>query len=70
MCEYLSYIFVSVKVTFTDRDGDEVTVDAKIGDSLLEVAKEYDIDLEGIRFSTSSHTTSIILLLKSFNIVQ
>ena len=53
MCEYLSYIFVSVKVTFTDRDGDEVTVDAKIGDSLLEVAKEYDIDLEGIRFSTS-----------------
>lgn len=36
-----------VKVTFIDRDGDEHTVDAKIGDSLLEVAKEYDIDLEG-----------------------
>lgn len=37
----------SVKVTFVDRDGDEITVDAKIGDTLLEVAKEYDVDLEG-----------------------
>lgn len=34
-------------MTFVDRDGDEYTVDAKLGDSLLEVAKEYDIDLEG-----------------------
>lgn len=57
-----------MKVTFVDRDGDEVTVDAKVGDSLLEVAKEYDIDLEGIiTFTTSSHTMSITLLI---NIVQ
>ncbi len=35
-------------MTFVDRDGDEHTVDAKMGDSLLEVAKEYDIDLEGV----------------------
>lgn len=52
-----------MKVTFVDRDGDEVTVDAKVGDSLLEVAKEYDIDLEGITFTTSSHTMSINLLI-------
>lgn len=34
-------------MTFIDRDGDEMTVDAKIGDTLLEVAKQYDVDLEG-----------------------
>ena len=37
----------SVNVTFKDRDGDVHTVKAKIGDNLLEVAKEHDIDLEG-----------------------
>ena len=37
-----------MKVIFIDRDGDEHEVNAKIGDSLLEVAKEYDIDLEGM----------------------
>ena len=36
-----------VKITFIDRDGDEHTVKAKVGNTLLEVAKEYDIDLEG-----------------------
>ena len=48
---------VSVRVTFTDRDGDEHTVDAKLGDSLLEVAKEYDIDLEGKRMHTLSNSS-------------
>ena len=36
-----------VSITFIDRDGDEHTVEGKVGDTLLEVAKEYDIDLEG-----------------------
>lgn len=36
-----------VSITFTDRDGDKHTVRARIGDNLLEVAREYDIDLEG-----------------------
>ena len=34
-------------MTFKDRDGDVHTVQAKLGDTLLEVAKEHDIDLEG-----------------------
>ena len=33
-----------MSITFIDRDGDEQTVQAKIGDTLLEVAKEFDID--------------------------
>ena len=37
-----------VNVTFTDRDGDVHTVRARLGDNLLEVAREYDIDLEGM----------------------
>lgn len=37
-----------MSITFIDRDGDEQTVQAKIGDTLLEVAKEFDIDVEGL----------------------
>lgn len=37
----------SVSITFIGRDGEEQTVQAKIGDSLLDVAKEFDIDVEG-----------------------
>lgn len=40
-------------MTFVERDGEEITVDAKIGDTLLEVAKEYDIDLEGKEYIES-----------------
>ena len=39
----------TVNITFVDRDGDEHVVKAKLGSSLLEVAKEFDIDLEGNR---------------------
>ena len=42
-----SITFCSVNITFIDRDGDEHTVKGKVGDTLLEVAKEFDIDLEG-----------------------
>ena len=41
-------------MTFVERDGEEITVDAKIGDTLLEVAKEYDIDLEGKEYIESN----------------
>jgi hypothetical protein len=57
----------TVKVTFIDRDGDEITVDAKIGDTLLEVAKEYDVDLEGISFSLYCiRYNNIVLILLPF----
>ena len=46
-----------VNITFIDRDGDEQTVQAKVGDTLLEVAKEYDIDLEGACEGTLSCST-------------
>ena len=36
-------------ITFVDRDDDKTTVQAKVGDTLLDVAKDNDIDLEGIR---------------------
>ena len=36
-----------MKITFIEKDGSEITVDGKIGDTLLDVAKQYDIDLEG-----------------------
>ena len=38
-----------VELNFVDRDGDVVTVNAKVGDTLLDVAKDNDVDLEGKR---------------------
>lgn len=35
------------KITFVERDGNRKTVEAKSGLSLLEVARQYDIDIEG-----------------------
>lgn len=37
----------TVAITFVDRDDDKTTVQAKVGDTLLDVAKDNDIDLEG-----------------------
>ena len=48
---------VNITLNFIDRDGDEQTVRAKVGDTLLEVAKEYDIDLEGACEGTLSCST-------------
>ena len=42
-----SCLFCSVSITFIERDGSEHVVKAKSGDTLLEVAKEHDIDVEG-----------------------
>lgn len=46
-----------VKVNFIDRDGYEMAVSAKIGDSLLDVAKDNDVDLEGACEGTLSCST-------------
>ena len=35
------------KITFVERDGTRKVVDAKVGLSLLEVAHQNDVDLEG-----------------------
>lgn len=35
------------KITFIDPEGEETTVDAPVGLSILEVAHEHNIDLEG-----------------------
>lgn len=35
------------KITFIDPEGEEITVDAPVGLSILEVAHEHNIDLEG-----------------------
>ena len=37
----------SVTVNFVDRDGEKIAVKAKIGTSLLDVAIDNHIDLEG-----------------------
>ncbi|XP_046849674.1 2Fe-2S ferredoxin-like isoform X2 [Xenia sp. Carnegie-2017] len=38
----------TVTITYEDRDGDMQSVNAKCGDTLLDVAKNNDIDLEGL----------------------
>ncbi|XP_028417271.1 uncharacterized protein LOC114541667 [Dendronephthya gigantea] len=47
----------TASITFHDRDGDKKTVSAKYGDSLLDVAKNNDIDLEGACEGTLSCST-------------
>ena len=54
VCACAWFPFCRVTVWFTDRDGDVQTVRAKLGDNLLEVAREYDIDLEGMLGSLSN----------------
>ncbi len=56
------YFFCSVPITFTDRDGEVITVQAKIGDTLLEVAKEFDIDVEGACEGTLSCSTCHLIV--------
>ncbi len=35
------------KMTFIDRDGNELTVEAPLGDTILDIAHANDIDIEG-----------------------
>mmetsp|Transcript_42081 Transcript_42081/g.51251 ORF Transcript_42081/g.51251 Transcript_42081/m.51251 type:complete len:195 (+) Transcript_42081:64-648(+) len=37
----------TVPITYILRDGDEKTVDAEVGKNLMDVAQDFDIDLEG-----------------------
>ncbi|XP_046849672.1 2Fe-2S ferredoxin-like isoform X1 [Xenia sp. Carnegie-2017] len=47
----------TVTITYEDRDGDMQSVNAKCGDTLLDVAKNNDIDLEGACEGTLSCST-------------
>ena len=42
----------TVKITYVDPDGEEKTVDAEIGQNLLHIAHDNDIELEGEFFLT------------------
>ena len=53
-----------VTLTFIDRDGDTIKVSAKVGDALLDVAKENDIDLEGACGGTLSCSTCHLIFDK------
>ena len=44
---------------FVDRDGDRIEVVAKVGSSLLDVAIDNDIELEGIFITTSNDQLSL-----------
>ena len=35
------------KITFIDRDGNELTVEAPLGNTILDIAHANDIDIEG-----------------------
>ena len=37
-----------MSITFLDRDGDKIKVQANVGDTLLDVAKDNDVDVEGM----------------------
>ena len=36
-----------MNITFVDKDGNEETVEAVVGDSILDIAMDHDIDIEG-----------------------
>eukprot|EP00808_Paulinella_micropora_P026954 g19246.t1 len=53
-----------VPLTFVLQDGEEVTVDANVGDSILQVAWDNDIELEGACESSLACSTCHIILPK------
>ena len=62
-----NYCFSRASITFLDRDGDKKTVSAKYGESLLDVAKNNDIDLEGCCIYIYLNLDSIPLHLTQHN---
>ena len=57
-----------VNITFIDRDGDRIEVVAKVGDTLLDVAKDNDIDVEGACGGTlACSTCHLIFEQKDFD---
>ena len=53
-----------VNITFIDRDGDRIKVAAKVGDTLLDVAKDNDIDMEGACGGTLACSTCHLIFEK------
>ena len=53
-----------VAITFIDRDGDTIKVSARVGDTLLDVAKENDIDVEGACGGTLACSTCHLIFEK------
>ena len=53
-----------VNITFIDRDGDRIKVAAKVGDTLLDVAKDNDIDVEGACGGTLACSTCHLIFEK------
>ena len=51
-----------VTITFVDRDGDEQIVQGKIGDTLLDVAKDHDVDLEGLALCVQPWQNAVLAL--------
>ena len=50
-------------MVFVDHEGVEHSVQARVGDTLLEVAKQHDIDVEGeahFSFARNVHSLSYI----------
>ena len=56
----------TVKITFVEPDGERVTVDAAIGDNLLDIAHDNDIDLEGACGGELACQLAMLSCLRSF----
>ena len=46
-CELFGAFFSSVNLTFVMSDGEKVETAAKVGDNLLDVVIENDVDIDG-----------------------
>jgi len=58
----------TVKITFADAEGDTETVDANVGDSILDVAFDHDIEIEGAcGGEMACSTCHVILDQKTFD---
>eukprot|EP00695_Tsukubamonas_globosa_P003576 TRINITY_DN705_c0_g1_i1.p1 TRINITY_DN705_c0_g1~~TRINITY_DN705_c0_g1_i1.p1 ORF type:complete len:193 (+),score=76.84 TRINITY_DN705_c0_g1_i1:76-579(+) len=55
-----------VMVTFVERDGTKRTVAGKVGQNLLEVAHEHDIDLEGACEGSLACSTCHLIIANEF----
>ncbi len=56
----------SIKITFVDEDGAERLIKAPIGLSILEVAHQYDIDLEGACEGSLACSTCHVVIDKDY----
>ncbi|EDV24571.1 uncharacterized protein TRIADDRAFT_25670 [Trichoplax adhaerens] len=57
-----SIFCLRVTINFVERDGEVVSVKAKLGETLLDVAKDYDISLEGACEGTLACSTCHLIL--------